>query len=634
MSRKFSPLIILAALAIAFGCGSLDPDYSDEPILKPLKTKITISQSEATQISNYVRQGLTDLANGQQPAGLPGPKPFWGPTRVFLSVFIDGQEPLLSNSDLAGIDDCLTQAMLNLTAQPELAANFLPYINDLRLRIDFQRWQKKINAPTEKDALPSVEDGWDGLILQKPNELVIMPPFDIRFNGWDVPDGPKRLTRRLERTFDRLTRQAGLNAKSWNKANLYRFRTDAFLQTKAGVKAEKLYRGNILLPRPISKENVEEALIAAADWLVDNLNEKGKFTYLYDPVKDKVNHPLHYGVVRHAGAVYSLYAVYNATGDERYLTAAERSLGYLKTVSSPPLFEPDLLSIRQNRLSLLGASALGLLALCEKPADLRTTEDNRMMRQLADFLLRMQLDDGAFYTFYLQALVDYRPKVQALYFPGESLLALVRYSEELRRAGQDYSRYLKAADKSAAFQITEFEKTKMPDNWTIQALSRLHAFTAEDRLATACLAMARHQVNQQYGGGEKSKYRDYYGGFANSRPPRTTPAASRTEAIAAAWDLAHRLDHPDQYLLAGSVRRAAWFISCNQFRSENAYYLKNPKRALGGIRGGLVDNNIRVDYNQHSIIALLGALRVIDYLTEKSEEAPPDLPFTDQKSTL
>ena len=46
--------------------------------------------------------------------------------------------------------------------------------------------------------------------------------------------------------------------------------------------------------------------------------------------------------------------------------------------------------------------------------------------------------------------------------------------------------------------------------------------------------------------------------------------------------------------------------------SENSYFIPEDQDVLGGIRMGIVDNHLRIDNNQHALVALLRALQAID----------------------
>ena len=43
-----------------------------------------------------------------------------------------------------------------------------------------------------------------------------------------------------------------------------------------------------------------------------------------------------------------------------------------------------------------------------------------------------------------------------------------------------------------------------------------------------------------------------------------------------------------------------------QYDADNSFYLDDPAAVAGGMRGGLDDAEIRIDYVQHHISAMLG----------------------------
>jgi hypothetical protein len=62
--------------------------------------------------------------------------------------------------------------------------------------------------------------------------------------------------------------------------------------------------------------------------------------------------------------------------------------------------------------------------------------------------------------------------------------------------------------------------------------------------------------------------------------------------------------------LAALMRMAAFQRRC-QLRSENALYLPRPNRAIGGFRRSLDTWEIRIDYVQHNLSALLGLRNIL-----------------------
>jgi hypothetical protein len=57
---------------------------------------------------------------------------------------------------------------------------------------------------------------------------------------------------------------------------------------------------------------------------------------------------------------------------------------------------------------------------------------------------------------------------------------------------------------------------------------------------------------------------------------------------------------------SGRVTYAARFIVQLRFRPEETFYVRNPTEAVGGFRRSPFDHSLRIDNNQHSMLALMG----------------------------
>jgi hypothetical protein len=95
----------------------------------------------------------------------------------------------------------------------------------------------------------------------------------------------------------------------------------------------------------------------------------------------------------------------------------------------------------------------------------------------------------------------------------------------------------------------------------------------------------------------------FYGG-------ETTPAATRLEAYDAHVALARFAGEPDDWLL-GPAREVARSTMGQQFDPDNAYWLKNPAKAEGGVRQSLLSSDVEIDYVQHAMSAWLHLARIL-----------------------
>ena len=114
-------------------------------------------------------------------------------------------------------------------------------------------------------------------------------------------------------------------------------------------------------------------------------------------------------------------------------------------------------------------------------------------------------------------------------------------------------------------------------------------------------------------------YPDWRGSYYN--PPRSTPTATRSEGLAAAYLLTRDFGQAAEAarLLEG-LELGVRFQLGTQFGPESVLYLPDPRRALGGFRRGLNHYEIRIDYVQHNISALL-LLRRILALGDRTSDA-------------
>jgi hypothetical protein len=95
-------------------------------------------------------------------------------------------------------------------------------------------------------------------------------------------------------------------------------------------------------------------------------------------------------------------------------------------------------------------------------------------------------------------------------------------------------------------------------------------------------------------------------------PPRSTTTAVRSEGLLAAHTLAREANRS---LEAEQIREAIdlsiGFQLQTRIRPEKAMYFENPQMALGGFHKSLDDYEVRIDYVQHNLSAILGYYRLL-----------------------
>jgi hypothetical protein len=98
---------------------------------------------------------------------------------------------------------------------------------------------------------------------------------------------------------------------------------------------------------------------------------------------------------------------------------------------------------------------------------------------------------------------------------------------------------------------------------------------------------------------------DYRGSY--HLPPRSTPTAVRSEGLLAAYALAQETGRLAEAMqIRSAIDLGIGFQLQTQIQPEKAMYFEDPQQALGGFHKGLDDYEVRIDYVQHNLSAILG----------------------------
>lgn len=393
------------------------------------------------------------------------------------------------------------------------------------------------------------------------------------------------------------------NAIKNDLSNYFVVKFDSFMETMDDGMV-RLHRGNVNLPS-ISAENLLQASWNGGEYLLRHQHADGMFDYNYDPRTNQTDSD--YNLLRHAGTCYALLELYNKTGDARFLQAARIGIEALLRFTNAPMEEhldSDFEAIVSGGEAKLGGAALALLALVEYQLATHDSSWLHCARRLAGFLLFQQKKTGEFVSKYYYRGTE-NEVFESLYYPGESILALIR----LYQIDPDPT-WLHAAMKGADWLILTRDANKktadLPhDHWLLIALNELEQITGKRTYAAHSFRIAQAILTQQR---VTSQNQDWIGSFYD--PPRSTPTAIRAEGLIAVWKLAVRNGAPRAVYLEALRKMALFQLRC-QFTVQNVIYLPRPDLALGGFRRSLTDWDVRIDYVQHNLSALLGLYSIL-----------------------
>jgi hypothetical protein len=364
----------------------------------------------------------------------------------------------------------------------------------------------------------------------------------------------------------------------------------------------RLYRGHRRFLE-IKREQLLPAAQAAGRYLTGAVGKDGRFAYSYLAKVD--DERKQYNILRHAGTVYAMCQLHRVAPDKQLLEAAQRAAGYLLRQVQVHPEDPEMACVVERKAVKLGGNALAIVALVEMMKATGKRDHLPTARKLARWIISTQVQKGASQGRFLKHKRAWPSgedlKHVSMYYPGEAILALLRLNDLDPR-----KEYVDAAERGVDDLVIRRDGNVddyllLPDQWLLYALDELHLVRPRKHHKEHAKRLATVMAGTQH---LRPRYEDWAGGY--DVPPRTCPAATRIEGMLAALRLARRTKqtkHAEQ-LLQASLNTTR-FILGNQFYAESVMYLPNPQRALGGFHHGLSNFEVRIDYVQHSISALL-----------------------------
>jgi hypothetical protein len=382
---------------------------------------------------------------------------------------------------------------------------------------------------------------------------------------------------------------------------VYRFSTFSYFS--AGDEAVTLYRQHRTYD-DLPADDLIQVAIAGGNYLVDAVDQEGRFVYSYFPKADTESDS--YNMVRHAGTIYSMMELYQIIGSEDLRLAGKRAIDYLLQSAYPCPGYEDLLCIVDSGEVRLGGNALAIVAIVKYMEVTGSREYLPQVTAMVRWIQATQAEDGEFSihqeTFPEGGAIDFVSE----YYPGEALLALMR----LYNLAPEPS-LLDTAENGAQWLINVrdgdlSDAELIHDHWLLYGLNDLYRQRPNELYLNHAFRIVGAIIQSQ---NRDPIYPDWLGSYYT--PPRSTPTATRSEALYAAYQLARDFGDPifAQQIL-GAIKLDISFQLQTQFRPESVMYLDDPQRALGGFHRSLTNYEIRIDYVQHNLSSILGLYKI------------------------
>jgi len=498
--------------------------------------------------------------------------------------------------------------------------------DDVRIKIDVVTYTKEktfkrsIEKPKKRDV--GVYGYWveheekTSYIL--PTEVLEQPIWSSRKKNRGIPrKNVIKALKRREKSMSGLPEEfpyTRIHTEAWVEGDPHGHETPPI------VRVYRLHRADF---DELSEELLLQRSVWAADYLISSISPEGKIRYQYYVTTDRDSGS--YNLLRHGGTTYSILQAYDRTKYEPYRLASEQAIKYLFAKcrederTGPFGGGPTKWILSPGKKVKLGGAGLALVMLDqygEATGDYETYKDDA--RKFGNFLVASLKEDGEF--IYFPALTPDGPPTDtddSAYYPGEAILGLLRL-----HAWDPDPKWLGAARAASDWLIDVRDKGKSErslanDHWLMIALSYLYQETRDEKYLDHSLNLAR-AVKFQYEKNRPSwkKYPDYQGGYYD--PPRSTPAATRGEGLVAVMDTCRVAERDCEWvweLLEETIRHE----HLSQYDPDLMWWIKNKKKAFGGWNGGLIDSEIRNDFVQHNMSAVLGTERHMAYRARKEE---------------
>lgn len=636
--------------------------------MAPIRRLPPAARAEAMALLAQARDQRSPLPAAPREEGLR--RRVQGP--VFVHLYLRGKTPFSYRSATpTTVWSALRAAAEALRQDPALRGLSEADRRVSRFKVDIAQGRAPMVTWPEILFALSLVPGVDGLGVRAGGKTAYLDPDETLRRGLVTGYQPFKFVKQFKaglhiRDADELLAdQLGMSLAQFRskKRRYFRFRTDGFVEApwSGGRRGPPLpvYRGNTP-PPPFDRAAVIRACVAGGEYILRQLARKrtrvamryalrrgrrtrlyrhvlgpgwslrsvtrtlapGQFKYIYYPLTDNYD-VAGYSLPRHAGTAFTLALLYgrlkgrpgvSAEATARFRAGAERAIGYLAAMVRKGGCRDagrDFVCVSRGPHTDLGSSALPLVAILEYE---RQTGDRRfhdLARRLANFLLYMQKSNGEFCHIYHVKGRRRGCKEKLLYYSGEAALGLSMAAKLLggarfRRGARKALDYLTGENYAPLTMKFLFGE----DHWTCMAAEEIWPLVRRDRYATFCYEFARFQRRHQFSA--EDGFADYEGGYGITPffPPHLTPAGSRTEAMVSTYFLSkHRGE--TQPVIAAQILRAFRYIVRHQIRSDNAYLLARPELALGAIRKSPIKYEVRIDYVQHTVDAMVRGLDLL-----------------------
>lgn len=332
---------------------------------------------------------------------------------------------------------------------------------------------------------------------------------------------------------------------------------------------------------------VYSSMVQGGEWFLNNQDETF-LEYIYHPETDEHedDEEGYVDEIRELASWWAITELAMVTEDPKLWELADR--GYDAYMPLLTKHEVGQVIHIEGSNDPIAHNAFALLAL------MNMDEEEGVLRDLGDALVAEQEESGRINTFFGRRYTTSNTD----YYPGEALLALMRLYEKT-----GVTAYKAAV--SQAFEYYAFEYWPENQNtafvpWQSQAYYPYYLETEDPRVKDFIFEMNDFLISQ-YVTDEQCQSFEFKG----------VVTAVHIEGINKAYALADREGDEARMACYGEyIRQGLDFVMSLQYPLEGMDPNDLPGASLGGFMATTENPEMRVDRNQHAIMAMLGALEL------------------------
>jgi len=387
---------------------------------------------------------------------------------------------------------------------------------------------------------------------------------------------------------------AGLPEHDWKTAKITVFMTQDFVLSEKMEKAKELAFTRSRVPiESVTRQDLVDAVNLSWGWYLRNQitegEEAGRYMYTFFPSKDL--EPNEDWGLRNLNAIFVLAEIAKDQKDPVKIASVKKAIDtfarFLKEGHNGKWLDWPY----QRKVHSIAGTAFLLGAMLE--LEVPGYEDD--MKKMADAIISLQQPDGRLLTDFAGQYRD----IDQMYYPGETLLALVRYYKKTK-----YKPALEAVEKAYPFYQDFWNKKDNQQGsfvpWQARAYQEAYSVTKDKRYADFVFQLMDWMLKKY-----KPLGRDAVPGRQGALNTQFAGTGVYSEGLSAAVRLAREVgdkERVERYTKA--LRGTMGYVLGLQIKDEDTYWIKRPDKVLGALSMRPDNEELRIDSTYHAISAV------------------------------